>query len=341
MWEKKTPEGDIQPGKGIDIGTTFINCAERRGDSIVFRSERDAFFAIDYSDFTKEMLTRSGTKYIQKQDQLYVVGDEALKLANVFNKEVRRPMSRGVISPDEKEALPMVELLIKIVVGEPNQAGEIVYHSLPGDPLDADFNLVYHKGVLQGFLQGLGYTPKSITEGLAVVFSELAEEGFTGLGISFGGGMVNVCLSYMSVPVLSFSLSKAGDWIDRQVAMAVGNTATRVCTIKESGLNLAKDSQDKIERALSIYYDYLIEYVIENVKMEFEKARQMPGLDQPITVALAGGTALPTGFAERFERVLRRTGFPLPVKAIKLASQPLRSVVKGALAAALADEGER
>jgi len=123
-----------------------------------------------------------------------VVGDNALKFANVFDKEVRRPLSRGVISPEEKEALPMVELLIKIVVGEPKQAGEIAYYSLPGPPLDADFNLVYHKGVLQGFLQELGYTPKSINEGLAVVLSELAEEGFTGMGLSFGGAW-SMCAS--------------------------------------------------------------------------------------------------------------------------------------------------
>jgi hypothetical protein len=123
--------------------------------------------------------------------------------------------------------------------------------------------------------------------------------------------------------------------------MVVGETATRICTIKESGLNLAKDEQDRTKRALSIYYDYLIEYAIENVKAEFEKTRQMPRLDQPVSIALAGGTALPNGFAERFEHVLGRTGFPLPVKAVKLASQPLRTVVKGALVAALALEEKR
>lgn len=332
---------DLQLGKGVDIGTTFISCAEKKGDSIIFRSERDAFFEVEYSDFTREMLTKSGVKYIQKQDKLYVVGNEALKFANIFNKETRRPLSRGIISPQEKEALPMVELLIKSVVGKPRYEGEIVYYSIPGSPLDADFNLVYHEKVLQGFLAKLGYTPKPINEGLAVVFSELAEEEFTGIGLSLGGGMVNMCLSFMSVPIFSFSVTEAGDWIDQQVAMAVDETATRICTIKESGLDLTKNSQTKIEGALSIYYNHLIEYILENIKGEFERTKRMPRIDKPISIALSGGTALPKGFAERFKRILHQTNFPLEVKEVKMGSQPLRSVVKGALVAAVADEAKR
>ncbi|MEA1933427.1 MAG: hypothetical protein U9N60_03205 [Thermodesulfobacteriota bacterium] len=37
--------------------------------------------------------------------------------------------------------------------------------------------------------------PISINEGLATVMSELAHDNFTGIGISMGGGMCNVCLS--------------------------------------------------------------------------------------------------------------------------------------------------
>ena len=74
----------------------------------------------------------------------------------------------------------------------------------------------------------LGYKPKPLYEGLAVIFSELADENFTGIGISFGAGMVNICLACMSVPVFSFSVTKAGDWIDQQVAKALAETASRI-----------------------------------------------------------------------------------------------------------------
>jgi len=335
-------KAEIQKGKGVDIGTMFVKCALKEGEEIVFRSQRNAFFEVEHTDFTKNILDNSKVKYIIKEDKLYVVGDEALQFANMFNKETRRPLSKGVISPTEKEALPMVELLIKSVVGEPSYKGEIVYFSVPGEPLDAEFNIVYHIKTLEGFLKTLGYTPKPIHEGHAVVLSELAEEDFSGIGLSFGGGMVNVCLSFMSVPVFKFSVAKAGDWIDQQVAMAVDETASRVSTIKESSLDLGKEGHlSKIESALSIYYNHLIEYVIENIKQEFNKARRMPRIDKPITIILSGGTSLPKGFSARFRQILDQLKLPVPVGSVRMASQPLRSVAKGALVAASADESKK
>jgi len=348
MIEKKEKKGvgnlrdEIQKGKGVDIGTMFVKCAQKESEEIVFRTQRNAFFEVEHTDFTKKILDNSKVKYIIKEDKLYVVGDEALEFANMFNKETRRPLSRGVISPIEKEALPMVELLIKSVVGEPTYNREIVYFSVPGEPVDADFNIVYHIKMIEGFLKTLGYTPKPINEGHAIILSELAEEDFTGIGLSFGGGMVNVCLSFMSVPIFMFSVTKAGDWVDQQVAMAVDETASRVSAIKESSFDLSKEKDlNKIESALSIYYNHLIEYVIENIKQEFDKTRRMPRVVKPITIVLSGGSSLPQGFSHRFKQILNQLKLPVPVGEVRMASQPLRSVAKGALVAASADESRK
>jgi len=335
-------KGKIQKGKGVDIGTMFVKCAHKEGNEIVFRSQRNAFFDVEHTDFTKKILDNSKVKYIIKGDDLYVVGDEALQFANMFNKDTRRPLSKGVISPTEKEALPIIELLIKSVVGEPAHKGEIVYFSVPGEPLDADFNVLYHIKMVEGFLKTLGYAPKPINEAHAIILSELAEEDFTGIGLSFGGGMVNVCLSFMSVPIFKFSVAKSGDWIDQQVAMAVDETASRVSAIKESSLDLSKEGElNKIESALSIYYNHLIEYVIENIKQEFAKARRLPRIAKPISIILSGGTSLPKGFSGRFKQILDRLKLPIPVGLVRMASQPLRSVAKGALIAASADESKK
>lgn len=335
---KNTVEEKLQTGKGVDIGTAFVKCAMKKEDDILFRSQRNAFFEIENNDFTRKMLDNSRVKYMMKESNLYVVGDEALEFANMFNRNTRRPLSRGVISPTEKEALPMIELIIKSVIGEPVEAGEVAYFSIPGEPVDADFNVIYHEKILEGFLKSLGYTPKPINEGHAVIFSELAGEEFTGLGLSFGGGMVNVCLSFMSVPVLKFSVAKSGDWIDQQVSMAVNETASRVSAIKEADLDLSrKKGLTKAESALSIYYNHLIEYVIENIKDAVSRQTNMPNIPKPLSVILSGGTSLPKGFAGRFREVQEQLKLPFPVGDVRMASQPLRSVAKGALVAASAE----
>jgi len=332
-------EGEIQKGKGVDIGTVFVKCAHKEGEEIIFRSERNAFFEVEHTGFTEKIFDESKVKYVIKDDKFYVVGDEALIFANMSNKETRRPLSKGVISPTEKEALPMVELLIKSIVGEPCYQDEIVYFSVPGDPLDADFDIVYHTKIIEGFLKTLGYTPRPINEGLAVILSELADKNFTGIGISLGGGMVNVCWSFISVPIFKFSVTKAGDWIDQQVAMAVDEAASRVSAIKESSLDLTKERDlSKIENAFLIYYNNLIEYVIENIKQEFDKVGGAPGVVKPITIVLSGGTSLAKGFSQRFKQKLDRIKLPVPVGEIRMAAKPLESVAKGALVAASVDE---
>ena len=337
--EIKVLRGEIQKGKGVDIGTVFVKCAYTKGEEIIFASERNAFFELEYAGFIQKIFDDTKIKYVMKDEKLYVVGDKALQFANMLNKETRRPLSKGMISPTEKEALPMVELLIKSVVGEPRYQNEMVYFSVPGEPLDADFDIIYHVKIIEGFLKTLGYTPRPINEGLAVILSELADENFTGLGISFGGGMVNVCASFISVPVFTFSVTRAGDWIDQQVAMAIGEAASRVSALKESSLDLSKKRDlNKIENALSIHYNHLIEYVIENIKQEFNKVGGMPGMVKPITIVLSGGVSLPNGFSHRFKQILDQLKLPVPVGEVRMAAQPLRSVARGALIAASADE---
>lgn len=337
--------GRVEKGKGLDVGTAFIYSAEREKGKIVYHRQRDAFFDIEQGDFTKRMLEKLNVNYIQKDETLYVIGDEAMEFANVFNKEYRRPLARGVISPREKEALPMIELIIQSLIGSPRVKGEIVYYSIPGQPLDADFDVVYHEKVAKGILERAGYTAKPINEAMAIVFSELGGENFTGLAISFGAGMVNVCLSFMSVPIITFSLSKGGDWIDQQAALAVGETASRVCAIKESEFELCHaDQTTAIQKALSIYYDNLIEYVLMRVKKEIERSEKMPRLKKPITLVISGGTSLPKGFVERFSKQLWKMRFPIAIGEIRPASHPLQSVVRGALIAAITDgekEGDR
>ena len=66
-----------------------------------------------------------------------------------------------------------------------------------------------------GYFESLGYKAVAINEGLAVIFSELEDQNFTGIGISCGGGMCNVTLAYLSIPSIMFSITKGGDFIDQ------------------------------------------------------------------------------------------------------------------------------
>jgi actin-related protein len=175
----------------------------------------------------------------------------------------------------------------------------------------------------------------AINEGLAVVFSELEDENFTGIGISCGGGMCNGTLAYLSIPSIMFSINKGGDFIDRSVGSVVSEHATRVKVTKEEGLDLSRAPRDKFEKALRIYYEDLVESLVTALKRSISKAESLPRSDRPLPIVLAGGTAKPKGFKDLFERALKDTSLPIEISGVRMAKDPLSATARGALIAAL------
>jgi len=328
-------EGSIQYGKGLDIGTVNLVAAEQneKGD-VALRLKRNVFMDVPIDVPTKSMLTKLNVPYVIQNKRMYVLGDDAFKLANVLNKPTRRPMKDGLISPKESDALPVMKLLIASILGQPRTPGEICYYSVPGDPIDSDMSVVYHKDLFDAVLRQLGYTPFHIVEGHAIVYAELSDEDFTGIGISCGGGMFNICVAYQSIPALFFSTSRGGDWIDNNVSHVLGIKPAKAALIKEKGVDLMKP-KTREEDAIAIYYRNLINYTLTNIKERFVAAENMPTFPDPIAIVFSGGTSLAGNFVELVRAVIKEMEFPIPVKEIRHASDPLNATAKGALTAAL------
>jgi hypothetical protein len=325
--------------KGLDVGTMNLISAQQEGAETVFVQQRNSFVEIEYSDMAEQMLSRSDVLHIRKDDKVYVVGDDALNFANIFNEETRRPMQHGILSSEESSAIPMIKLITEQVVGQPNHPGERLYFSSPADPIDSDLSTLYHEKTLESMLGDMGYETEPINEGMAVIYSELANHNFTGLGVSFGAGMTNVCLSYYAVPVMKFSIARGGDWIDEQAAQATGTPVDKVTSIKEDDFELDFQTDvGGVEGALSIYYENLLDYVIENIQQEVDEEDVEEGLDVPVVVT--GGTSSPDGFKELFQQHLEDADIPFSISEVRHADEPMYSVSRGSLVAARSDEEE-
>jgi actin-like ATPase involved in cell morphogenesis len=327
---------DLELGRGLDVGTVNICAAARKssGAEIMYNIQRNAFLDMRSDAFTKKMLMKLGIDYIVQGDKGYVIGDPAFELANVFDKTTRRPMKDGMISPVEPEALLVVSLIIAEMLGHPKKEGEVCAFSVPADPIDVERNVIYHRGVLEAVLRKLGYTPRPMLEGHSIVFSELKEQDFTGIGISCGGGMFNICVAYKSVPALTFATSRGGDWIDNNVAHAIGLSPALVCGIKESGVDL-NNPKDRVQDAIVIYYRNLIQYTLETIRVKLEAAQNMPTFVKPIDVVCGGGTSMITGFIDVFREEFEKINFPIDVAKIRMANDPLKAVARGCMVAAI------
>ena len=335
------PRAVTKPGKGLDIGTVNLVSAETNVDNEVeIRQQRNVFIDVELTPYTKAMLNKLDIPYFMQNKRMYVIGEHAFKLANVLNRRTRRPMKDGLISPKEQEALPIMKLMMGSILGEPRTPDEVCFYSVPGDPVDSDLSVAYHRDLFDAVLKSLGYKPSHILEGHAVTFAELAEEDFTGIGISCGGGMFNVCVTYKSLPALTFSTSRSGDWVDANVAKALNIKPEKAAQIKEEGVDLMAP-KNREQDAVSIYYRNLLQSNLGQIAERFSSAENMPTFAAPISIVFSGGTALAGNFIELAKDVFAKLEFPIPVKEIRLAGDALNATAKGALVAAQLEMANR
>ncbi len=332
----KSNEKNGSSAIGLDVGTSRIVVARQTENEIRYEAQLNAFVNIPYMKMTETVLQKENVPHIIDGDQIIVHGNESEALADLLQVETRHPMDKGFLNPQEPDNLNRLSHIIETLCGKSKEK-QLVYYSVPAAPYGEEDSLTYHEKTLNQVLDALGYKAKSITEGLAVVYAELEDSNYTGIGISCGGGLCNVCLSYLSVPIFSFSVPKAGDFIDASSATVTGDRANRVRIAKESSFHFNGHFDDKVHQALAVYYDDMIRALVDALKDQLSKSRGMSRVARPVPLVISGGSALPGGFRDRFENVLQESKIPIALSEIRLAENPLNSTAKGALIAAMID----
>lgn len=326
--------------KGLDVGTSNIICATSEDNKTIFKRIRDAFFVIEpvtkiHKMTVKRALDSSSTPYLDEnpdsvKGRIFVLGQGAIDHANVAGANAQRPMAKGVISPTEPLAKLVLSKLIAAVLGQGE--GKVVY-SVPGTPVDAQFDEAFHQQVLYDIIKELGYSPTNLNEAEAIAYSELLDEGITGTSISMGAGMINVCVIHSGNPICRFSSAKSGDWIDEMVARATNLTPTLVQAEKESGVDLLHP-KDKIQEAIVVYYRRLLDYTLKNIINGLNQSGKIPNFKDPIKIVVAGGTSMATNFVPFFYEMVKESSFPIRIKDLVLASDPMNCIANGCLLSA-------
>ena len=323
---------------GLDVGTSRVVIASEREGKYQFSSQLNAFANVPWSKMTENSFRRENLPFTVHGDQIMIQGNEAPRFADLMHSETRRPMVQGFLNPGEPESVDVLTGIVASLVKEAGGGKPTIYYSVPAVPVNSTAEaLTYHESTVGHVLKELGYESKPINEGLAVIFSELEDTNYTGIGISFGGGLCNVAFSYLSMPGASFSIPKAGDFIDASAATVTGELAGRVRMIKEEKFHFNGGYTDRLHQVLTVYYDDMIDSVINGMKTVFSDSKRVPKLSKPVPVVISGGTASPDGFQQRFEKALRGVDLPVPISEVRMAKDPMTATARGALIAGLAE----
>ena len=350
--------------KSLDLGTMFLVKGEISDvtDDTTFTIERNAFLQASTDSDTEEILKENNWSYVKYNDKYYILGEDAINLKNLLTVdtteenrsivstkvgELRRPMKDGILNTsEEKLSVAIIQKIIGNLVGKPKEKGEHLCFCVPGDPIDKNFSVLFHKTMITGFLSNLGYTVESIPEALAIIFSERPtttdpntgeEAAFSGVSISMGAGMMNCVFCWKKMPLINFSITRSGDWLDQQAAKTCGINVSAMTRFKEKHFDLNKvDYSDMRQASLDIYYQNAIKYALERFSQKFNQLDNQ--IDAPLDIIIAGGTASVPGFLKKFKIVLDQCELPFKVKEVKLAENPLYTVSNGCLVKAIASE---
>ncbi len=338
--------------KGLDCGTSFYICATENS----ITKQRNAFLTLD-GDPTqvKRMLKRQRIPFVEKQGKVHIVGEHAFNYAQIFGSaELKRPMAKGLLNPQERDALPVLNAIVGELLGGESKDGEICTYCVPSTPIDQERRVDYHEDVLKTIIEGFGYKARVIEEAVALAYEGLVDDNLTGIAISMGAGMCNIAVMYAGMPALTFAVTRGGDWVDENVAADTGVSKPKVQNIKESAtlIDLSKGVQDDIYgdgtgeeqknvlHAIRSYYGVLINYLLTNLQHQFEGADKMPNFPDSVPIIIGGGTCLVKGFIDVFNEQFDQEKFPIPVKEIRIIEDSHTAISRGCLSEAQLIEEE-
>ena len=329
--------------KGLDCGTSFYIAATE--DRI--KKQRNAFLTVDGEvNQVKRMLKRQRIPFVEKAGKIHIVGQHAFNYAQIFSTaELKRPMKSGLLNPTEKDALPVLNAIIGELLGEAKD-GETCVYCIPSKPIDVQREVSYHEDVLRTIIEQYGYSVKKIEEAVAIGYEGLVDTQLTGVAISMGAGMCNIAVMYQGMTALSFSVSRGGDWIDENVSMDTGVSRAKVTSIKESSStldlssanyqNIYEEDTDEANVLIAIrsYYGALVNYLLTNLKVQFEGVENVPNFPEAVPIVIGGGTSLVKGFLDVFNEQFDQNDFPIPTSEIIHIEDAHTAVARGCLSEA-------
>jgi len=349
-------KNEFKAGIGLDCGTGFLVSARSKQDGETqLKSVRDCFLEIItpnklVQSTMRKGLIKSGISFLEDEDSIIILGQDSLQQSVERQAVLKRPMSKGVISPKEAKALPMFKALLKELLGAPKVENEKIVFTVPAPPVDGQFDVIYHTAVIESILKDLGFAGKSINEAHALAFSELENDDYSGISISFGSGMTNVAAVNAADLLFSFSIAKGGDYIDHGTATSLGFDSTSksnaytpnlITFTKEAGVDILNpDPNDKIQIGIAAHYRNLIKYLISNLVDQFSNHQTSVKFVKPVPIVIAGGTSLAKGFIEVFNSELKlvENKLPFKVKEVRHSKNALESVAQGCLIALMSEE---
>lgn len=324
-------------GKGLALGNINLICAQyNKENEVVISSTPNIYIETKADNENRNALIKINIPFVLQNNKIYVLGQDAIKCKESLKLLTNRPLSNGMLNFNSSDDILAEKLMISKILGKPNISKEICYFSIPADSIDSEVKYQEQQANLSGMLSEMGYSPKAITVGYAVIMSELANEDFTGITINFSDNLINVCAANKATVAFSFSVSRGEDWVINNAANISNKPINYLADIYKKGFALTKP-KDKYQEAIVVSYRSLINYVLTHLANKMETKDALSVLPEKLTIICSGESSALAGFIDIFKQEAEKIKFSKKFTKINLANEPIDAVAYGCLIAAMAE----
>ena len=180
---------------GADIGTyNLVVCRKNKDNDFSYKREVNAFLQMPLDNrFVFNMMKNAGVPLIEQPDAnvAYALGEAAVNMAYTMTQiELKRPMKDGCLNPRERHAQQIMNVMCHSLIGDIEEDNTTLYYSVPANAINQETDADYHSKVLEAMFKayrsekGYKLDPHPINEALALVYAELQNKAWTGIGVS-------------------------------------------------------------------------------------------------------------------------------------------------------------
>jgi len=326
---------------GLDLGTHSLRSVWLNGDHLRSRRCRCAYLVLPDSGARRHVLSQAGIPFASCEAHLVLMDDAAVENWRLFQAPWVPLLPEGKVPREDPVCRQILAAQVERLLPTPPTTGALCCMVLPRGARPDTPAGEHGCEFLKRLVRLRGYEPLLLSPGMAVVLSELVDEGFTGIGLTFGAGSCEFSLAHCGVEIATASLPRGGDWIDAEFARRTqlylwDSRGHRLLDVEQAaearqGLTSLLEPRTAAEELLCGLYRELVgdllKVACEAVKSSLRVPRTLP----PVFVVCGGGIAQAEGFITLFEQELARQSWPLQIAGIRAGSSSPYAVARGCL----------
>jgi hypothetical protein len=326
----------------LDLGAHTLRSLRYRGESLTARRQRSAYAVIPDVPAQREMLRQARIGFANCDGNLVLMGDAALEMSRVFDLPAIDLLPSGMVPSNNPVARQITAIMVDALLGTPQQADEVCCFIQPAQVIESRDERTESQEFFRRLIRIKGFQPLSMTAGQALVFAELARDGFSGIAAVLGASGCELTIAHRGVPMFSRSIPRGGRWLDEQVArlcdMKMLDSAGRMRSDIDQAARLREAAKSAItsptidaERHLQFAYHDLVNHLCGEILRSLEETPRLRELPQPASFVLSGGLFEAPGLADLIRQKLATMQLPIRVQSPRVASRGMYAVARGCL----------